>query len=77
MGLSPTKATEFFFSDEITIIGGDNDVQEFEAKKQRVLDDILQSGEERFSYLENGPVLKTATVLHADVWSKDPMQIFV
>ena len=33
---------------EITIVSGGNDVKEFEAKKQAVLDDILENVEERF-----------------------------
>ena len=45
---------------KIPIITGDNDLKEFEARKQRVLDDVLQNVEDRFSYLENDPVLKAA-----------------
>ena len=40
-----------------------------------MLDDILESGEERFGYLENDPVLKTAAVLDPDVWPKDQIEL--
>ena len=33
---------------EITIVSGGNDLKEFEAKKQAVLDDILENVEDRF-----------------------------
>lgn len=42
---------------EISIVKNGNDLKEFEVKKQRVLDDVLQNVEERFDYLENDPVL--------------------
>jgi len=38
--LQRTEGTESFH--EIAIIREDNDLQEFEAKKQRVLDDVLK-----------------------------------
>lgn len=60
---------------EITIVNGGNDVKEFEAKKQAVLDDILENVEERFGYLENDPVLKAATVLDPNVWPKDQIEL--
>ena len=60
---------------EITIVNGGNDVKEFEAKKQAVLDDILENVEERFGYLENDPVLKAAAVLDPDVWPKDQIEL--
>lgn len=55
---------------KITIVSGGNDLKEFEAKKQAVLDDILENVKERFGYLENDPVLKAAAVLDPDVWPK-------
>lgn len=60
---------------EITIVNVGNDVKEFEAKKQAVLNDILENVEERFGYLENDPVLKAATVLDPDVWPKDQIEL--
>ena len=55
---------------KITIVSGGNDLKEFEAKKQAVLDDILETVEEKFGYLENDPVLKAAAVLDPDMWPK-------
>lgn len=60
---------------EITILSGGNDLKEFEAKKQAVLDDILENVEERFGYLENGPLLKAAGELDPDVWPKDRIEL--
>ena len=60
---------------EITTVNGGNDVKGFEAKKQAVLDDILENVEERFGYLENYPVLKAAAVLDPDVWPKDQIEL--
>ena len=60
---------------EITIVSGGNDLKEFEAKKQAVLDDILENVEERFGYLENDPLLKAAAVLDPDAWPKDQIEL--
>lgn len=60
---------------EITIVSGGNDLKEFEVKKQAVLDDILENVEERFSYLENDPLLKAAAVLDPDMWPKDQIEL--
>lgn len=65
-----------FFS-EIIIVNGGNDVKEFEAKKQVVLDDIFENVEERFGYLENDFVLKVVVVLDLDVWLKDQIELFI
>ena len=67
--LKQIEGTESF--NEIPIITRDNDLKEFEARKQRVLDDVLQNVEDRFSYLENDPVLKAA----ADVWPTDQVEL--
>jgi len=60
---------------EIPMVTSDHDLEEFETKKQRVLDDVLQNVQERFGYLENGPVLKAAEVLDPDMWPKDEMEL--
>ena len=67
--LKQIEGTESF--NEIPIITRDNDLKEFEARKQRVLDDVLQNVEDRFSYLENDPVLEAA----ADVWPTDQVEL--
>ena len=40
-----------------------------------MLDDVLQNVEDRFSYLENNPVLKAAAVLDPDVWPTDQVEL--
>lgn len=60
---------------EIPIVRSADDLKEFETKKQKVLDDVLQNLEERFSYLENDPVLKAAAVLDPDIWPADQMEL--
>lgn len=52
---------------EIPIVTSDHDLEEFETKKQRVLDDVLQNVQERFGWLENDPVLKVVAVLDPDI----------
>lgn len=54
--LQQIEGTDSF--NEIIIVKHDNDLEEFEAKKQRVFDDVLQNVQERFDYLENNPSLK-------------------
>ena len=71
--LQQTEGAESF--NDIAIIRGDNDLQEFQAKKRRVLDHVLQNVEERFAYLENDPVLKAAAVLDPDIWPEDPLEL--
>ena len=71
--LQQTEGAESF--NDIAIIRGDNDLQEFQAKKQRVLDDVLQNVEERCAYRENDPVLKAAAVLDPDIWPEDPLEL--
>ena len=71
--LQQTEGAESF--NDIAIIRGDNDLQEIQAKKWRVLDHVLQNVEERFAYLENDPVLKAAAVLDPDIWPEDPLEL--
>ena len=71
--LQQTEGAESF--NDIAIIRGDNDLQEFQAKKRRLLDDVLQNVEERFAYLGNDPVLKAAAVLDPDIWPEDPLEL--
>jgi len=60
---------------EISIVRSENQLKEFQVKKQRVLDDVLQNVQKRFDYLENDPVLKAAPILDPDIWPTDPMKL--
>lgn len=63
--LQQMEGTKTF--NEIPIVASDHDLKEFETKKQRVLNDVLQNVQERFGYLENDPVFKAAAVLDPDI----------
>ena len=66
--LQQIEGTDSF--NEISIVKHDNDLEEFEVKKRRVLDDVVQNVKERLDYLENDPVLKAAAVLDPDIGQK-------
>lgn len=60
---------------EIFIVRSADDLKEFVTKKHKVLDDVLENLEQRFSYLEKDPVLKAAAVLDPDIWPADQMEL--